>query len=225
MEKKNNKPVKNEEEWSFGINEKELPQMPTINNSDFDQEEVTERPQKLKIEATGVRHSTRTSMYNEMLAQQKENTEDVIVSAPVVKRGIALILDLFLMLGISYVAINLIPITKLLISFPMDKYKFVWRLSDKNLSYLMMGINSLVMYFFLVFFPTLFYNTSFGKRIMNLRVRGIDQYTLSFEQAFFRDFLFRPVSILSGVGLIVPFFNKEKKSLHDFLTKTQVVED
>jgi uncharacterized RDD family membrane protein YckC len=70
-----------------------------------------------------------------------------------------------------------------------------------------------------------FFNTSLGKRIFGLRVRGDHFYTLNFGLAFQREFIFKPISAGLVIGLIFPFFNKEKKSLHDKFAGTFVIKE
>lgn len=54
------------------------------------------------------------------------------------------------------------------------------------------------------------FNNSFGKKILKLKVRGDEKYTLSINEAITREFIAKPLSIACLAGFILPFFNKEK---------------
>jgi uncharacterized RDD family membrane protein YckC len=76
-----------------------------------------------------------------------------------------------------------------------------------------------------VVIPVAFFNTSFGKKIMGLRIRGIETYSLSVSTAFSRELIMKPISIILIAGFITPFISKKALSVHDFLAKTIVIKD
>jgi len=77
--------------------------------------------------------------------------------------------------------------------------------------------------FFLVVIPLSFYNITLGKVLFGLRVRGPDKYTLSIIQSFQREFIFKPLSTASIIGIAWALFSKERLTLHDKAAQTVVV--
>jgi uncharacterized RDD family membrane protein YckC len=74
-----------------------------------------------------------------------------------------------------------------------------------------------------IIMPMAFFNNSFGKKFLNLKVRGDEKYTISINDAITREFIAKPLSIACVAGFILPFYNKERKSLHDKIMKTFVI--
>ncbi|HWU43716.1 MAG TPA: RDD family protein, partial [Bdellovibrio sp.] len=64
---------------------------------------------------------------------------------------------------------------------------------------------------------------TFGKKIFGLQIISTD-IELTYFNVFMREFVGKLLSILLlGIGYLLPFFNSEKRALHDYLAKTQVV--
>ncbi|MBR1736804.1 MAG: RDD family protein [Firmicutes bacterium] len=69
-----------------------------------------------------------------------------------------------------------------------------------------------------------FTGTTFGKKMMNLRVISTDEgEKASFFDIFYRETIGRFLSSILWVGYICIFLTKEKKSIHDMLSDTRVV--
>lgn len=218
---------KKNDDWTFNVQAPKKNQKDEVTKTDTNTMLARNRGPKLTIEERKPsKVSTRTSLYNELKKEQEEKVKkDVIVYPSVQKRGIALILDLVLWAMLFMFAKQLAPIIKNIIisSISNDQYQLISKF--KHLDKVIIGSIFVIFYFFLDFFPTRYYNTSPGKRILGLRVRGIEDFTLTTEQAFMREFVFRPISIFTGIGLIIPLLNENNRSLHDFIVQTQVVED
>lgn len=225
----NKKPIvnskdKNNSDWNFELDTKSLDAANT--RAEVDEEAPKKRPTKLAVESQKVNTAkSRMSLYKELEERDRVDTEDVIVHASIVKRAIGLIIDLVFDVGLVFVALQLVPVTRFIISLPMDKYGFVWHFNAATMNNVYWGVNIFIALCLGIWMPTLFYNTTMGKRVMNLRVRDMGQYTLSPYQAFTRELIFKPISICTAFGFIVPLFNKERRSFHDFLAKTQVIND
>ncbi len=215
------------DEWTFKVQAPKKNQSEEITKTDTNTMLARNRAPKLTIEhRKPAKASTRTALYNELKKEQDDKVKkDIIVYPSIQKRGIALILDLVLWVGIFLFAKQLAPMVKgiLLNSINNDQYQNFAKFKYLEKS-ILISI-SFIFYFILDFYPTRFYNTTPGKRLLGLRVRGMEDFTLTTEQALMREFIFRPISIFTGIGLIIPLLNENNRSLHDFITQTQVVED
>jgi len=80
------------------------------------------------------------------------------------------------------------------------------------------------MIFLFICLPVAFYNHSYGKKIVGLKIRGTQKYTISLVQAIQREIVYKPLGILIVVGFFIPFFNKKHQALQDFLAETHVIE-
>lgn len=80
----------------------------------------------------------------------------------------------------------------------------------------------LLFYFFLVIAPHIVFGASFGKKMMNVKVFGIDREKQGFFKGALRELFFKPVSLISLVGVLICFFSKKRKMLHDHLLRTEV---
>jgi uncharacterized RDD family membrane protein YckC len=61
-----------------------------------------------------------------------------------------------------------------------------------------------------------------GLKAYNLYILNNDDSKISFIKATIRFYLFLIVSA-SFIGLFIPFFRKDRKTLHDFIFKTKVI--
>jgi len=215
------------DEWTFKVQAPKKNQSEEITKTDTNTMLARNRVPKLTIEQRKpAKATTRTALYNELKKEQEDKVKkDVIVYPSIQKRGIALVLDLMLWVGLFIFAKQWAPMLKgiVLNSVSNDQYQMISKI--KYLDKLIAGSIFFILFFLLDFYPTRFYNTSPGKRLLGLRVRGMEDFTLTTEQALMREFIFRPISIFTGIGLIIPLLNENNRSLHDFITQTQVVED
>lgn len=171
------------------------------------------------------RHKTRSAMASELEKEKTKKEEDVYDLAPVSKRGAAFVLDVGFLAAVLYATKMLAPLWRTLVQLFLDRYKLQFIIPEPLVMKTIMGISGFFALFFLVVIPVAFFNTSFGKKIAGLRVRSSDHYTISITQAFKRELIFKPLSILIIAGFITPFFSKMRLSIHDMLAGTFVIED
>jgi uncharacterized RDD family membrane protein YckC len=88
-----------------------------------------------------------------------------------------------------------------------------------------MGLLGILAVLFLIIIPVSFFNTSFGKKIFNLKIRGRERYTISLSLAVKRELILKPLSIIILAGFITPFFSKNRLSIHDMIAETIVIEE
>lgn len=225
-DKKNSKDS-NDTEWDFstlkpGSNDKST-------QAEESQKGKIRRPlekkdRNLKLDTASVpRTKTRSAMANEIDPEELE--KDFFEFAPYFSRGIALILDLALIAALGFFVKFSTPIWRQAIQLFLDKYNLKFIISENYVMQLIDIINGFMTFFFIVIIPAAFFNVSFGKKIMGLRVRGLEKYSISIEQAIKREMIMKPISILIIAGFITPFFSKNKQSIHDMVAGTIVIKD
>ena len=83
-------------------------------------------------------------------------------------------------------------------------------------------VSFLFIYFFLVIAPHIVFGASFGKKMMNVKVFGIDREKQGFLKGALRELILKPISLISLVGVLICFFSKKRKMLHDHLIGSEV---
>ena len=195
------------------------------NYEDF-KEIVDRKPKKLKIDKNSYRPvKTRQQLYNELIQEEEILDRDVFEYASYFDRGAALALDLIFIFILIKFIIFITPYEFGLVQYLLNIYKIKFPFGEEFLFKIIMAITAFVVAFIGVIIPTAFFNNSFGKRLFKLKVRGIDKYSISINEAIAREFLCKPISILCLAGFILPFYDKQKKSLHDRIMKTLVIKD
>jgi uncharacterized RDD family membrane protein YckC len=112
-----------------------------------------------------------------------------------------------------------------IIQYLLDYDKFKLEFSEKIFMNSMIGSACFIVLFFLIIIPVAFFNTSFGKKILGLRIRGNEKYTLTISEAFLREFILKPLSVILIAGFITPFYTKKRLSIHDMLSGTFVIDE
>lgn len=171
------------------------------------------------------RTKTRSAMALEMDGGAEKETGDVYNCAPLYKRAIAFIIDSLFLVGLYYLVELIAPLWLKIIHYFLDSYKLQLMIPEALVIKAIFFVGGFMSLFFLVVIPVAFFNHSLGKKILGLKVRGEDKYSISIMTAFSREIIMKPISLLILAGLITPFFSKKKLSIHDMITHTFVVED
>lgn len=180
--------------------------------------------ESLKLDTASVPKSkTRSAMAKDINPQELE--KDFFEFAPYISRGIAFILDLALLMALAFFVKFSSLVWRQVVQIFMDRYNLQFIIAESDVMKIINVINAFVTFFFIVIIPAAFFNVSFGKKVMGLRVRGLDKYSISIEQAFKRELIMKPISILIIVGFITPFFSKNRQSIHDMVAGTIVIKD
>lgn len=82
---------------------------------------------------------------------------------------------------------------------------------------------SFCLYTIFDFFFMVLTGRSLGQLFFGIRVVGEDFQSLSLSKIFWREYAAKAISILSVVGILIPFFHQDKRSLHDYLSGSYVV--
>ena len=232
--KENFKNTKNESsDWEFSIDEGTSQikvgdlDKSQKNKNYVDEYEKRKKQQNKKLtlsEPSIPKTKTRSAMALEVGEKQNQTLEDDFEKASLVKRFIAFVIDTAFLAGLIYLAKPISTMIRAIAQTYMDNYKLKFLYPDPITANIFLGVSILVLVFAFVVLPVSFYNASFGKKILGLKVRDIDTNTITLKQAFKRELIMKPLSLLVVVGLFVPLFTKKRQGLHDFATETVVVD-
>lgn len=167
---------------------------------------------------------SRQQLYNEMKQEEAILDQDIYQYASHVQRGISLALDLGFIFLLYKLVVVLVPLEFKLAQYFMNHYKIQFMFGDVALTKLLFILSTIGAAFFGIIFPMAFFNNSFGKKLVGLKVRGDEKYTMTISEAVMREVVMKPISMGSLIGFVLPFFGgKEKKSLHDKVMHTFVI--
>lgn len=167
--------------------------------------------------------TTRGELYKELKKQELILDEDVYVYANPIMRGIAFVVDYAVYAGVGLLCQILAPFEMVLWDWFLNKYHLALQVSRELAISGIVGLNLMVGIFLFILMPVAFYNRTIGKKLTGQYVRGVDKYTLSLTDAFKRELIWKPISLGLLVGIVMPFFNKRKQSLHDRICETIVI--
>lgn len=218
-----------EEDWEFTTVKPQVkyeePSAPTESQV-IDTKVVERRKPNLSLDETSVpKMRTRSEMAAALINHLEEDEEELsYVVAPHAKRVIALALDAVFAALLAVIVFYSAPVVRSLVQMWMDKYKLQFSLPEPIVLNIIMGIDAVVAVFFFICLPVAFYNHSFGKKMIGLKIRGQEKYSMSLVQAIQRETVYKPLGILLLAGFFVPFFNKKNLALHDYLAETVVID-
>jgi uncharacterized RDD family membrane protein YckC len=167
---------------------------------------------------------SRQQLYNEMKKDEEILDKDVYEYASFVQRGVSLVLDCAFIFLLYKIVLILVPLELKISQYVMDQYKIQFIFGEVAHKKLLLILTSVCAVFFGIIIPMAFFNNSFGKKFVGLKVRGDEKYTLTISEAFMREIIMKPISVGCVVGFVLPFFTgKEKKSIHDKVMHTFVI--
>ncbi len=180
----------------------------------------------LSIEDTEKIRKKRTT--RSKLAEQYEFEDrlEKLVRTPPIDRLFAGVIDLAYIGIISFSAQFFIP---------MAHKEYMKYLREEGINqmlppevlnnYIWMGLIVAAL-FVLYFIPTFLFGKSVGKIMRGHRIgHAKDGLSVSRGVVLIREFILRPLSLITVVGVALMFFNEKKQGLHDILLKTSVYSD
>jgi uncharacterized RDD family membrane protein YckC len=226
---KNNKVDKGDsDEWEFDnlefqdkVEQGDLPDELQLNETRILRNEST----KLTLDFKAVPQAkTRTAMAFDIQDIKNNDTEkDDYELGPLPLRFIAFFIDVLFTFFLGLLLKWGAPLIRGLIQIVLDKYKLKLIFPEIVVMNFILVISTVVAFFFLVIIPLAFFNLSFGKKMLGLRVRSSEKYSLNISQVIKREIFFKPMGILLIAGFITPFFSKKRLSIHDMLSDTVVI--
>ncbi len=177
-------------------------------------------------ETKGQRLKTRTELYQDLAKEEKvQGDEDFYEFSTPFDRAMALAIDAAFLFGLYRLILLIVPLEKKIADLFLDKYGLQFMFGEVALLKTITFVTIAITLILAVVIPAAFFNSSLGKKITNQRIRGDETYSISLSQAFWRELVWKPLSIACVVGFILPFFDKKKKSLHDKISGTFIIKD
>jgi uncharacterized RDD family membrane protein YckC len=88
------------------------------------------------------------------------------------------------------------------------------------------GFVGFVLFFFFYAYPTGSFRKSPGKKVFGIYIGGrVIGENASKWAIIFRETLFKPISLFSFIGIVLPFINEDRRSLHDYISGTVLLID
>lgn len=221
-----------EEEWDFTPVKSAIKRDEEAPSSDIPAPPVKEprtlakkKPALALDEATVPKMRTRSEMAAALMkgAEEEEEKESYVLANPG-KRAAALLIDSIFFVILAVVVYFSVPVIRALLQLWMDKYKLQFIFPEPVVFNIILAVNAVIFVLVFICIPVTFYNHSFGKKFLGLKVRGMSKYSLSLVQVIQRETVYKPLGILTVIGLFIPFFNKKHLALQDYLAETIVIE-
>jgi uncharacterized RDD family membrane protein YckC len=214
----------NQDDWKFSIDKQKLEKL--AKNEIVETKKFKPKMPNLTLDESALpENRTRSAMAVQLEANVTIEEEDIFNYAPLLKRGLPLVVDILFIYGIFQILELIAPWWRLLIQYFLDQYQLYSLIPEPFMMEMILWGSRFLALFFLQVIPCAFFNSSLGKKIFSLRVRGAEVYSISISQAFMRELVMKPLSILVIAGFVTPFFSKKKQSLHDMIARTVVIEE
>ncbi len=211
--------MEDDNDWDFEIDnpkkKKKVTNKPLLNKS--------RREEKLNLDT----HSVRQRKSRREMAREAGGTSikgrDIIDPAAHWRRVIAFLIDLIIL-------ILIIAVGQLASPFFAEVGQSVEEfLGPQISSYIFFDIGgaaiSFIMHFILVIIPTTSTQRSLGKRIMKLKIIGTLKPKAPLGVIIIREYIAKPLSILSVIGILMIPLNKRRRGLHDYIAGTFIIDN
>jgi uncharacterized RDD family membrane protein YckC len=183
------------------------------------------KPKKMTLgESSADSRRSRSKVAADMRAEERPDFSDLMASP--IKRGMAFMIDAAIFIGIYIAAsfqwekIELYSLNFLReagIDQPLDPEVF---------KVVIMSLIACAAYFVILALPVLFSHKSWGKSVIGLSIQSSDEEkSLTFLNIIFREFIAKPISLATVIGPLILLFNSDKRSLHDLVAGTVVMDD
>ncbi len=203
--------------WSFVVDGKELTSVLTraqirISDSSLiikkrSRKQAANKQQELELDFKSKPVRRTREEYTGSHHDTNEENVSVYDIAPFFKRGAAFLIDS----GIIGLVIFLLE---------KDQFKI---LSEGMNTILVRAVIYFCTYMVVLLIPSIRHGSSVGKSLVGIRVINTEGDMLSSADAFQRELLGKPVSIITVVGILIIFMNYPKRTLHDYWLGSVVV--
>ena len=226
----NKKPTnaqKEEDDWNFSLDtnvveelQKNEPEPPK--NSMKGIIKTKAESSKLALDEDAVPKARSRSDMAKEVGEEAREVEEVVFAGPA-RRAIAGVIDFVLLWGYIFLSKISAPYMRIAIQVFLDKYRIKPDLDEVMFLHVLWAIAFLFISFCLLIAPTSFAHHSWGKKIMKLKVTGIEKNFMPIGKTFMRELFLKPISMVSIFGLAMYFFNDNKQTLHDKICDTVVI--
>ena len=210
------------ENWDFKLNEESAPKKKKkVANKPLLKNARKEKSVGLEANEPTVRKSRR------QLAREEGGTaiggRDIIDPATHWRRGIAFIIDLAIL--VSIIALGQAAST----FFPGVGESVKDFLGPEIVNMIPLDIGGIFMAFLIHFFgilvPMASSQRSIGKKLLKLKILGTMKPKAPLGVIIIREYLAKPLSIISIFGIIMIPLNRKRRGLHDFISGTVVLDN
>lgn len=220
--------MSDDNDWDFKLKEEDLPEeKKTVKANDGGT--ALKRKKKKKATKMGLDYNSIPEKKSRSAVARRQaelEREAEITEAPIPRRIFAGVIDFIIAAGLLVGVALSIPEAELhVLSFLSEQGISQSLHPDDFKNILSIAISIPLLFIFLVL-PALIKKGSIGKIIMKIRI-GHNELTTkaSGVQILFRETIAKLISIVSIIGIFLPFFNERSKSLHDYLCGTVLYDD
>jgi uncharacterized RDD family membrane protein YckC len=218
---------KGEDDWNFSLDsnvveelQKNEPEPPK--NSMKGIIKTKAESSKLTLDENAVPKAKSRSEMAKEVGEEAREVEEVVFAGPA-SRAIAGIIDFVLLWVYVFLGKIAAPYLRIAIQVFLDKYRIKPDVNEVVFMNVLWGLAFAFIAFCLLIAPTSFAHHSWGKKIMKLKVTGVEKNFMPIGKTFMRELIYKPISMASVVGLAMYFFNDNKQTLHDKLCDTVVI--
>ncbi len=219
---------KKDENWDFSLDEEDLKN--TTEKKEVAKKKVIKKPtlsgakkkkQTLSLDGTSMpQRKSRTQMAIDEGGERGMKSREISMKPSLVARFFASVMD---SLYVGFLLGLATTITSMDIYF--EDLEKELGFSEYFAEFPFASVDVLlfvVLFFFLYIVPIGIWSVSPGKKLMGLKIRSTGGESVGLLTAIWREIIFKPISIVSILGLLPILFNKDGKALHDFLSGTYV---
>ncbi|WP_372653854.1 RDD family protein [Halobacteriovorax sp.] len=208
-----------EDDWDFEVDapkkKKKLTNKPLLKSS--------EKEDKLNLDSSSVGpRKSRRQMAREAGGTSIKD-RDIIDPAAHWRRGIAFTIDfaiLVFIIGIGQVA------SSFFVDFGQSVEEFLGPEISNSLFFDVGGVSiSLILHFLIVIVPLSSSQKTLGKRILKLKILGTLKPKAPLGVIMIREYIAKPLSLLSVIGILMIPLNKRRRGLHDYISGTIVIDN
>ena len=178
---------------------------------------------KIQVEASAqANRKSRRQLAREVSDDDRYEREESINPASHMKRFIAFALDLCVF------AILIAAGQFCIVFFPEIGKDIESFLGPEIISSIPLDVGGLLvavgLHLILVILPTASTQQSIGKRMMKLKIVGVQAPKVALGAIFIREYFAKPVALFTLIGVLMILFTNKRKGLHDFIAGTSVID-
>lgn len=183
------------------------------------------KPKEMGLDSSSINsRKSRSKVAAEMRKSEQPDFNDLMASP--VKRAMAFLIDAAIFGAIYFAASTQWGVVEHHVLEFLRESQIDQPLEPEAFKIVIMTLIAFFAYFFVLALPVLFTSKSWGKSFIGLSIQSSDEEkSLSFFNILFREFIAKPISLCTVIGPLLLLFNKEKRSLHDLVAGSVVMDD
>ncbi|MEC7278346.1 MAG: RDD family protein [Bdellovibrionota bacterium] len=223
----------NSDDWDFKVSDEHLEQVQikksqvkAADSANLLKRKGTGTPKKkreLQVETKKKKKMTRAAIARRDIALQQQAE---IIHPGLITRTVASLIDLGFLGGLYFAGTLLTPImNQHYVKFLREK-GINQTLDPALLNMILAGAFTFVAALLLIYIPAFLYFKTPGKMMMNIRIgHPVIGERPSRFMVFLRELVFKPLSVVSVLGVLIGIKNDDNRCLHDFICRTALFVD